>query len=165
MSEDRQLREVHLILDFKPISDNFQEVGHAIRAGDPMLRRIDVSMPGFLTRENLPPVELPFQRSPYEVALPREETALSRLSLEVEIDKFYLKDNIEKQGEQVVEVLDSKDELDRVSSVCPYSLVIARLDDNLEDKEEEMALNQRKGLRDLLAGMKKGSESKDVPGS
>ena len=60
MSEDRQLREVHLILDFEPISDNFQEVGHAIRAGDPRLRRIDVSVPGFLTRENLPLVELPF---------------------------------------------------------------------------------------------------------
>ena len=49
MSEDRQLREVHLILDFEPISDNFQEVGHAIRAGDLRLRRIDVSVPGFLT--------------------------------------------------------------------------------------------------------------------
>ena len=48
MSEDRQLRAVHLILDFKPLSDNFQDVGHAIRAGDPWLRRIDVSIPGFL---------------------------------------------------------------------------------------------------------------------
>ena len=65
----------------------------------------------------------------------------------------------------MVEVLDSEDELDRVSGVRPYSLVIAHLDDSLEDKEEEMALNQRKGLRDLIAGMKKGSESKDVPGS
>ena len=50
----------------------------------------------------------------------------------------------------MVEVLDSEDELDRVSGVRPYSLVIAHLDDSLEDKEEEMALNQRKGLRDLI---------------
>ena len=48
VSEDRQLRAVHLILDFKPLLDNFQEVGHAIKAGDPRLRKIDVSVPGFL---------------------------------------------------------------------------------------------------------------------
>ena len=33
MSEDRQLRVVHLILDFEPLSDTFQDVGHAIRTG------------------------------------------------------------------------------------------------------------------------------------
>ena len=33
--EDRQLRAVHLILDFEAISRTFQEIGHAIRAGDP----------------------------------------------------------------------------------------------------------------------------------
>ena len=40
MSEDRQLRAVHLILDFEPISKTFQEIGHAIRAGDPRINRI-----------------------------------------------------------------------------------------------------------------------------
>ena len=35
VSKDRQLRVVHLILDFKPLSDKFQDVGNAIRAGDP----------------------------------------------------------------------------------------------------------------------------------
>ena len=30
VSEDRQLRAVHLILDFEPISQTFQEIGHAI---------------------------------------------------------------------------------------------------------------------------------------
>ena len=34
MSEDRQLRAVHLILDFEPILKTFQEIGHAIRAED-----------------------------------------------------------------------------------------------------------------------------------
>ena len=48
VNKDRQLRMVHLILDFEPLSDNFQEMGHAIRAGDPRLRRIDVSVLGFL---------------------------------------------------------------------------------------------------------------------
>ena len=48
MSEDRQLRAVHLILDFKPLSDKFQDVGNAIRAGDPHLAQINISVPGFL---------------------------------------------------------------------------------------------------------------------
>ena len=49
VNEDRQLRAVHLILNFKPLSDNFQDVGHAIKAGDSRLARIDVSVLGFLT--------------------------------------------------------------------------------------------------------------------
>ena len=96
MSEDRQLRADHLILDFEPISDSFQEVGHAISVGDLRLRRINVSMPGFLAREAIPPVELPLQCSPRKVALPREETASSCLSFEAKIDQFYLEDKGEK---------------------------------------------------------------------
>ena len=41
-------------------------------------------MPGFLAREDFLPVKLPLHRSPLEVAALREETASSRLSLEVE---------------------------------------------------------------------------------
>ena len=48
ISEDWQLRAVHLILDFEPLSNAFQDVGQAIRADDPRLARIDVSVPGFL---------------------------------------------------------------------------------------------------------------------
>ena len=59
VSANRQLRAVHLILDFEPISKGFQEIGHAIRAGDPRIHRIDVSKPDFLAREDLPPVKLP----------------------------------------------------------------------------------------------------------
>ena len=62
VSEDKQLRVVHLILDFKPISEIYQEIGHAIRAGDPQLARIDVSILNFLAQEDLPLVVLPFQR-------------------------------------------------------------------------------------------------------
>ena len=51
VSEDKQLRAVHLILDFKPLSDKFQDVGNAIRASDSRLAWIDVSVPGFLARE------------------------------------------------------------------------------------------------------------------
>ena len=43
VSEDRQLRAIHLILDFIPLSDKFQDVGNVIRANYPRLARIDVS--------------------------------------------------------------------------------------------------------------------------
>lgn len=69
MSVDRQLRTVHLILDFEPISKVFQEVGHAIRAGDPRIHRIDVSKPDFLASEDLPPVRLPVQQIPPQLVI------------------------------------------------------------------------------------------------
>ena len=97
MSEDKQLRAVHLILNFKPLSDKFQDVGNAIRAGDPRLARIDVLVPGFLAGEDIVQVELPSHHSPYEVVALREETASSRLSLEAEIDQFYLKEGLEQR--------------------------------------------------------------------
>ena len=98
MSEDRQLRVVHLILEFEPISRVFQEIDHAIRAGNPQINRIDVSKPDFLTREDLPPIRLPIQQIPPPLIIPlqqvpleapvaaKEEIASSRLSLEEEID-------------------------------------------------------------------------------
>ena len=86
MSKDRQFRAIHLILNFQPLFDKFQDVGYAIRAGDPQLARIKVLMPGFLAQEDIMLVKLPFRRSPHEAAILREETASSRLSLEMEID-------------------------------------------------------------------------------
>ena len=61
MSEDRQLRAFHLILDFEPISKTFQEIGHAIRAGVAQINCIDVSRPDFLARDDFPSVKLPIQ--------------------------------------------------------------------------------------------------------
>ena len=82
-----------MILDFEPISEMYQEIGHAIRVGDPQLARIDVSIPNFLAQEDLPPVVLPLQRVLLEAAVaPREEIASSRLSLEEEIDKFHFEE-------------------------------------------------------------------------
>ena len=70
VSEDRQLKAVHLILEFKPISKIFQEIGHAIRAGDPRLARIDVSKPDFVTRDDLPPIILSIRQNPPSLAIP-----------------------------------------------------------------------------------------------
>lgn len=62
----------------------------------------------------------------------------------------------------MVEVPDSEDELGRVFGVRLFGLIVLRPDDSSEDEEEGMALNQRKGLRDLMAGLSKGSSFKKV---
>ena len=72
VSKDKQLRAIHLILDFEPLSNQFQDVGQIMRAGDPRLRRIDVFVPSFLAREDLPPVKLPLHHALPEVASLRE---------------------------------------------------------------------------------------------
>ena len=106
MSEDRQLRAVPLILDIEPISRVFQEIGHAIRAGDSRINRIDISKPDFLARKDLPPVRLPVQQIPHPLIIPlqqapleapvaaEEEIASSRLSLEEEIDQFHFMEDV-----------------------------------------------------------------------
>ena len=59
ISEDGQLPIAYLILEYEPLSRIFQEAGQAIRASDPRLARIDVSVPRFLAQRDLPPVVLP----------------------------------------------------------------------------------------------------------
>ena len=98
MNDDGQLRAVHLILDFEPISRSFLDVDNSIRAGDHRLARIDVSRPDFLTPYDLPPVDhhipqgipivaQPLQEVPLGEAIFREGT-VSSSSLEQEIDRF-----------------------------------------------------------------------------
>lgn len=58
VNEDRQLRAIHLILGFEPLSNIFQDTGNLITAGDRRLARIDVMTPRFLAREDVAPVEI-----------------------------------------------------------------------------------------------------------
>ena len=98
MNDNGQLRVVHLILDYEPISRTFLDVGNSIRANDHRLARIDVSRPGFLAPHNLPPVDhpipqgIPFAAQPLQqVPLGQaivEEGAASSSSLEEKIDRF-----------------------------------------------------------------------------
>ena len=98
MNDDGQLRAVHLIFDFEPISRSFLDVGNSIRAGDHRLAHIDVSRPDFLAPYDLPPVDhpipqrislvaQPLQQVPLGEAIIREGTTSSS-SLEQEIDRF-----------------------------------------------------------------------------
>ena len=98
MNNDGQLRVTHLILDYKPISRTFLDVGNSIRANDYRLAHIDVSRPGFLAPHDLPPVDhpipqgiplaaQPLQQVPLGQAV-AEEGATSSSSFDKEIDKF-----------------------------------------------------------------------------
>ena len=55
---------------------------------------------------------------------------------------------------------DSKAELERLSTAYSLRLIVARVDASSKE-EEDMALNPRRGLRDLAA-RRRGSSSKDV---
>ena len=124
------MRAVHLILDFEPISRVFQEIGHAIRARDPRINRIDVSKLDFLAREDLPPVRLPVQQIPPPLIIPlqqvplkasvaaKEEIASSRLSLEEEIDQFRFVEDV-GLSEKLVDISDSETESVNLSSIHP----------------------------------------------
>ena len=101
MNDDGQLQAAYLILDYEPLSRNFQEIGNTIRANDYRLARIDVSRPNFLAPHDLPPVDHPIPQGVPLVAQSIQQVSLglaivdegiaSSSSLEEEIDKFNLK--------------------------------------------------------------------------
>ena len=101
LNDDGQLQAAYLILDYEPLSRNFQEIGNAIRANDYRLARIDVSRPNFLAPHDLPPVDHPIPQGVPLVAQSIQQVSLglaivdegiaSSSSLEEEIDKFNLK--------------------------------------------------------------------------
>ena len=62
----------------------------------------------------------------------------------------------------MVYVSDSKDELDRSSSVRTPRFIVAWVDDISEEEEEEMALKKKKSLHELLADRAKGLAPKDT---
>ena len=138
-----------MILDFEPISRVFQDIGHAIKAGDPRINHIDVSKPTFLAQDDLPPVRLPVQQIPPQLVVPlqqvpleasveaKEEIASSRLSLEEEIDQFRF---VEDAGpsEKPVDISDSETESVDISSIHPRQLVITQIDSESKEKEDQM---------------------------
>ena len=105
-----------------------------MRAGNPKLARIDVSKPRFLARKDLPPVVLPPQHGPQQVAALREESASSRHSLDVEIDQFHFG---EEEGalERPVELSDFETESDRFSTVHHPRLIVTRPDTSFKERE------------------------------
>ena len=173
VSKNRQLRAVHLILDFEPISRVFQEIGHAIRARDPRIHCIDVSKPTFLAREDLPPVRLPVQQIPPQLVVPlqqvpleasvatEEEIASSQLSLEKEIDQFCFVEDV-RPSEKPVDISNFETDSIDISSVHPRLLIITQIDLEFEEEENQMDQKKKPGLKGLLA-KNKGGSSKEAP--
>ena len=65
---DGQLRAVHLILDYNPISRAFQAPSCLIRARDPRLHRISVAYEGFIVPQGIPLPRYPPLTEPLPVA-------------------------------------------------------------------------------------------------
>ena len=164
VNDDRQLRAVHLILDFEPISRSFLNVGNSIRADDHHLARIDVSRPGFLAPYDLSPVdhpipqEVPFavqplQRVPLEEAIIGEGAASSS-SLEHEIDRFKFEE------EEAILISEAEEGADEHSCVQTSAQVITYIGDT-SDEEEAMAPKFGPSLKELMKSRNKARSPKD----
>ena len=162
VSEDGQLCAAPLILDYEPLSHALVDAGQAIRAGSPRLARIDVSIPGFLARRDLPPIQLPAQRVLLAKVVPGEGADSSHSSLKVQIDQFHFFEK-EDASAKLVELSDSDSDINRASAAPNLGLVIAQVDTSQEIEEEGMDLKPRSGLRGLLSNRNKGQSSRDAP--
>ena len=158
-------------MDYKPLSNTFQEVDNTIRANDYRLARIDVSRPHFLAPYDLPPVDHPvpqgvplatppLQQAPLGVATVEEKVA-SSFSLEEEIDKFQFEEE-EIQGVETIFISEAEEEIDRYSCVQTPAPVITYVEDTSDEKAEEMALKTDKSLRELMKGRNKASTPQEA---
>ena len=158
-------------MDYKHLSNTFQEVSNAIRANDYRLARIDVSRPHFLGPYDLPPVDHPvpqgvplatppIQQAPLGVATVEEKVA-SSFSLEEEIDKFQFEEE-EIQGVETIFISEAEEEIDRYSCVQTPAPVITYVEDTSDEKAEEMALKTDKSLRELMKGRNKASTPQEA---
>ena len=164
MNDDGQLRVVHLILDFEPISRSFLDVGNSIRADDYRLACIDVSWPGFLAPYDFSPVDhpipqgIPFaaqllQQVPLGEAIIREGTASSS-SLEQEIDRFKFEE------EETILISEVEEGADEHSCVQTPAQVVTFIADT-SDEEEAMAPKTSPSLRELMKNRNKAPSLKD----
>ena len=158
-------------MDYKHLSNTFQEVSNAIRANDYRLARIDVSLPHFLAPYNLPPVDHPvpqgvplatppIQQAPLGVATVEEKVA-SSFSLEEEIDKFQFEEE-EIQGVEMIFISETEEETERYSCVQTPAPTITYVEDTSDEKAEEMALKTDKSLRELMKGRNKASTPQEA---
>ena len=163
MNNDGQLRAVHLILDFEPISRSFLDVGNSIRAGDHRLARIDVSRPNFLAPYDLPPVDHPIpQRIPLaaqplqQVPLGEaiiEEGTTSSSSVEQEIDRF-------KFEEETILISEAEEGVDEHSCVQTLAQVVTYIADT-SNEEKAMAPKTGPNLKELMKNRNKASSPQD----
>ena len=163
MNDDGQLRVVHLILDYEPISRTFLDVGNSIRANNHHLARINISWPGFLAPYDLPPVDhpipqgIPFLAQPLQQVPLRqaivEEGAASSSSLGKEIDGFQF------EAEAII-ISEAEEEVDEYSCVQTPTQIITYVGDS-SDEEEAMAPKTGPSLRELMKNRNKAPSPQD----
>ena len=164
MNDDEQLRAIQLILDFKPISRSFLDVGNSIRADDYRLARIDVSWLGFLAPYDLPPVDHPIPQGIPFAAQPLEQVPLgeaiigegiaSSSSLEQEIDRFKFEE------EETILISEAEEGADEHSCVQTPAQVVTFIADT-SDEEEAMAPKTGPSLKELMKNRNKTPSPKD----
>ena len=163
VNDDGQLRAVHLILDFEPISRSFLDVGNSIRAGDHRLAHIDIFQPDFLTPYDLPPVDhpipqgiplvtQPLQEVPLGEAIIREDTTSSS-SLKQEIDRFQFE-------EETILVSETEEGTDEHSCVQTPAQVVTYIA-GTSDEEETMAPKTGPSLKELMKNRNKVPSPQD----
>ena len=128
VNDDEQLRVVHLILDFEPISRSFLDVGNSIRADNYRLASINVSRPGFLAPHDFPPVDHPISQGIPFAAQPLQQVPLgeaiigkgaaSSSSFEKEINRF----QFEEEAIVISEVEEGADEYSCVQTPAGLGL-------------------------------------------
>ena len=163
VNDDGQLRVVHLILDFEPISRSFLDIGNSIRADDYRLARIDVSRPGFLAPYDLPPVDhpipqgIPFAVQPLQqVPLGQtivEEGAASSSSLDEEIDRFQFE-------EEAIVISEAEEEADEYSCVQTPASIVTYIGDT-SNEEEAIAPKTGPSLKELMKNRNKAPSPQD----
>ena len=163
MNDDGQLRAVHLILDFEPISRSFLDVGNSIRANDYRLARIDVSRLGFLAPHDLPPVDHPILQGIPFAAQPLQQVPLGQVivgegadsssSLEEEIDRFQFE-------EEAIVISEAEEGPNEYSCVQTPAQIITYIGDS-SDEEEAMAPKTGPSLRELIKNRNKTPSPKD----
>ena len=163
MNNDEQLRVVHLILDFEPISRSFLNVGNSIWASDHRLARIDVSQPNFLAPYDLPPVDHPFPQGIPLVAQPLQQVPLgeaiigegtaSSSSLEQEIDRF-------KFEEETILISEAEEGADEHLCVQTPTKMVTYIADTSDD-EEAMAPKTGPSLKELMKNRNKAPSPQD----
>ena len=163
MNDNVQLRAVHLILDFEPISRSFLDVGNSIRAGDHRLARIDVSRPYFLAPYDLPPINHPIPQGIPIVTQPLQEVPLGEVifkegrasfsSLEQEIDRFQFE-------EETILVSETEEGVNEHSCVQTPLQVVTYIADTL-DEEKEMAPKTGPSLKELMRNRNKAPSPQD----
>ena len=171
VNDDGQLQAAHLILDYKPLSRTFQEVGNAIKANDYRLALIDVSQPYFLVPHDLPPVDYPIPQGVPLAAQPIQQVPLgtvvakegiaSSSSLEEEIDKFQFEEE-ETQGVEAIVISEAEEETDEYSCIQAPAPVITYVEDSSDNEIEEMAPESNQSLRELMKGRNKVSTPQDA---